>query len=186
MPVKLRGPESSENQGGTPYSCHGKGTEWLALRLSALVHRPIRLAEKVRQAYVLAGSPCDGVAPMALYLSATELSQLQAALQILLSPLAFESIGAWRLDARQRVAALLHADTAISFLPLKAEAPFLSNREVAITQYLEHYHRFDHISDYRPTQAFALGSLQSRWDRDRREARRCPRCGCTGSGRGCT
>src|SRR5437870_13849460 len=61
---------------------------------------------------------------MSLGCSAKQVARLQVALTILLSPLDFESFGAWRTKTRHPRGELLGGDTADSRLQLLGEAAF--------------------------------------------------------------
>src|SRR6266550_166905 len=109
---------------------------------------------------------------MGFALSAVELTQLRAAVKTLLSPLDFESIGAWRTEARRTIGALIRADSSVSFLPLAGEAPFQSDRLPALAEYAEHYHTIDPTTDYRKigTEAFNWQTWRARCERPSRES----------------
>jgi len=86
--------------------------------------------------------------PTSLRLSGGEVTQLQAALKTLLSPLDFESLEAWRTEARKRITALVHAETSVSFLPLEGEAPYQASRQPDLAAYAEHFHTMDKTPRY--------------------------------------
>jgi DNA-binding CsgD family transcriptional regulator len=96
---------------------------------------------------------------MSLGLSARQVAQLQAALKVLLSPLDFESVATWRAEARSVIAALVRAQTSVSFLPLEGEAPYQASREPNLAAYAEHFHTMDKTSQY----ARAVGSHAFTW-----------------------
>lgn len=91
---------------------------------------------------------------MSLYLSVADIQDVQVALRTLLSPLAFDSLLAWRLQVHRQLGALLHPDTAISFLPAKGELPLLANRPVSLADYATHYGRLFLSHTFPATEAF--------------------------------
>jgi DNA-binding CsgD family transcriptional regulator len=97
--------------------------------------------------------------PTSLALSTAEVTQLQAAVKTLLTPFDFDSVQAWRTESREAIAALVHADTAVSFLPLVGEAPYLATRQPDLTPYAEHFHALDRTPEY----SRAIGSHAFTW-----------------------
>lgn len=100
------------------------------------------------------------------------MTRLQAALTILLSPLDFDSVGAWRTKARQSVQALLDADSSISLLQIPGVPPFEADDLTPLVEYGAHYHQFDRVSKYRDlgTVAFTWENIGHLWERPSREA----------------
>jgi len=96
---------------------------------------------------------------MPLRLSTKELKQLQAAITILVSPLDFPSISDWRTAARHAVAPLVHAETAVSFLPITGEEPHQADRQISLALYAEHFH----VDDLTTSYARAHGSHAFDW-----------------------
>src|SRR6266545_2715751 len=96
---------------------------------------------------------------MSLGLSAKQVAQLQGALRVLLSPLDFESVGAWRAESRNAIAALVHAHTSVSFLPLEGEPPYQASREPNLAAYAEHFYTMDKTPQY----SRAVGSHAFTW-----------------------
>src|SRR6266566_2902420 len=96
---------------------------------------------------------------MSLRLSPREVAQLQGALKVLLSPLDFDSVGAWRAESRNAIAALVHAQTSVSFLPLEGEAPYQASREPNLAAYAEHFYTMDKT----PQHSRAVGSHAFTW-----------------------
>ena len=96
---------------------------------------------------------------MSLRLSTKELKQLQAALTILVSPLDFESVSEWRTAARHAIAPLVHAETAVSFLPIPGEVPYQADRQISLALYAEHFH----VDDLTISYARAHGSHAFNW-----------------------
>jgi hypothetical protein len=80
---------------------------------------------------------------MSLRLSTKEVTQLRAALMVLLSPLDFTSVEAWRAAARGAIAPLVRAATTVSFLPLPGEQPYQANRTIDLALYAEHFYADD-------------------------------------------
>jgi DNA-binding CsgD family transcriptional regulator len=108
-----------------------------------------------------------------LGLSTREVTQLQAALKTLLSPLDFVSVGAWRAEARKAIAALVHSETSVSFLPLDGEAPYQADRQPDLVQYAEHFHTLDKTTPYyraTGTHAFTWQTMQPTYERPDRAA----------------
>ncbi len=105
---------------------------------------------------------------MSLRLSPREVAQLQGALKVLLSPLDFDSVGAWRAESRNAIAALVHAQTSVSFLPLEGEAPYQASREPNLAAYAEHFHTMDKTSQYSRavgSHAFTWQTMRPRYER---------------------
>ena len=96
---------------------------------------------------------------MTVSLSASDVRQLQAALQALLSPLDFASLDAWRRETGRAVASLLGYATWMSYLPLPEEAPYLHDKPIAFQQYVERYRAIDPASEI----LHALGTGVTRW-----------------------
>ena len=82
---------------------------------------------------------------MTLTLSAFDRTRLDAALRTLLSPLAFESVRAWRQAVSQRTRTLLQADKACCFLALAGEE-FLVGEDIdaaGFDAYAAYYWKLD-------------------------------------------
>ncbi len=94
-----------------------------------------------------------------LGLSVVEVKQLQAGLKTLLSPLDFESLDAWRAESRKAIAALVRAETSVSFLPVEGEAPYQASRQPDLASYAAHFHTMDKTTSY----ARAAGSHAFTW-----------------------
>lgn len=86
-------------------------------------------------------------------------TQLQAALRTLLSPLDFESVEAWRAESRNEIAALVRAETSVSFLPVEGEQAYQASRQPDLAPYAEHFHTIDKTPEY----ARAIGSHAFTW-----------------------
>ena len=80
---------------------------------------------------------------MAGSLSAGDVSQLQAVLKALLSPLEFASIEAWRRETGRAIASLLGCPTWASELALPGEPVFLCDKPIAWNEYLERHRAID-------------------------------------------
>ena len=117
--------------------------------------------------------PISRSLPTSLGLSTTEVTQLQAALRTLLSPLDFESLGAWRAESRKTIAALIRAETSVSFLPVAGEAPYQADRQIDLAQYAEHFHTMDKTTPYyraTGTHAFTWQTMRPTYERPDRAA----------------
>jgi len=105
-------------------------------------------------------------------LSAAELTQLQAALELLLSPLDCDGVAAWRSKARHAVQALLGADSSVSILQIPGEPAFEADDVQPLVDYGLHYHRFDRVNKYHDlgTIAFTWDVIGHLWERPSRTA----------------
>jgi DNA-binding CsgD family transcriptional regulator len=111
--------------------------------------------------------------PTSLGLSTSEVTQLQAALKTLLSPLDFESLGAWRAEARKAIGALIRAETSVSFLPIEGETPYQADRQIDLAHYAEHFHTMDKTTRYyraTGTHAFTWQTMRPTYERPDRAA----------------
>jgi DNA-binding CsgD family transcriptional regulator/PAS domain-containing protein len=100
---------------------------------------------------------------VSISLSMSEVTRLQIALRMLLSPFDFENVADWRCETRREIASLLRSENSISFLPLEGEAPFLSDRPLAMSEYAEHYHLLDPTPSPPTTEAFAWPAVRVKW-----------------------
>src|SRR5947207_10491605 len=110
---------------------------------------------------------------MSLRLSTKEVTQLRAALMVLLSPLDFTSVEAWRAAARGAIAPLVRAETTVSFLPLPGEQTYQANRTIDLALYAEHFYPDDLTASYAHaygSHAFTWQSMRARYERPDRAA----------------
>ena len=105
---------------------------------------------------------------MSARLSAADITQLEAALTSLVSPLDFESVAAWRRETRLKVAALLRCEASVSLLPLEGETGFQFDIPISVHEYAQHYRAMDPAGDvFRAmgTKAFIWPTLRPRFER---------------------
>lgn len=110
---------------------------------------------------------------MSIRLSTAEITQLEAALTTLLSPLDFESVAEWRTEVRGRVRTLVRSDTSVSVLPLDGEVAFQSDNSIAFKEYSDRYYALDPTSDacHRVgTEAFIWPTMSPRCEQPSRDA----------------
>jgi len=110
---------------------------------------------------------------MSLRLSTKEVAQLRAALMVLLSPLDFTSVEAWRAAARGAIAPLVRAETTVSFLPLPGEQPYQADRTIDTAMYAEHFYADDVTAAYAKasgSHAFTWQSIRATYERPDRSA----------------
>ncbi len=70
-----------------------------------------------------------------------------------------ESLDAWRAESRKAIAALVRAETSVSFLPVEGEAPYQASRQPDLASYAAHFHTMDKTTSY----ARAAGSHAFTW-----------------------
>src|SRR2546426_10623451 len=82
---------------------------------------------------------------MSVRLSQAGLTQLEAALTLLLSPVQYERVTDWRRACRKQIEQLLRADRSTFGLFLDQEPLGEQDADLdsAIAAYLAHYHQFD-------------------------------------------
>jgi len=108
---------------------------------------------------------------MAITLSNRDVAGLETCIRALVSPWEFGSIASWRAAVRDRIGALLKADSSVSLLPLPGEPAYQFDQQPALRQYAEHYWRLDPIQNFHQfgTEAFVWPEMARRCERpDRR------------------
>ena len=120
----------------------------------------------------MTGSADCALGRVPIGLTASQVTRLQAALTILLSPLDFDGVGAWRTKARQSVQALLGADSSVSLLQIPGNPAFEADDVTPMVEYGAHYHQLDRVNKYRDlgTVAFTWENIGHLWERPSREA----------------
>jgi DNA-binding CsgD family transcriptional regulator len=79
-------------------------------------------------------------------------------------------VEAWRAKSRQTIAALLRAETSVSFLPVEGEQAYQASRQPDLAHYADHFHTIDKTPEYSRaigSHAFTWRTMRMAWPPDR-------------------